>query len=189
MREVRSAVPNRHIRARLWRSPFGILKRIAARAPPEPCVDTSSRLIDDEKTSSVLVCLVEDDLLAQDLLRGALEKEGYEVAVASTGGEAIALLDRVRKKLGALITDVELLPGTLTGWDVGRHARELFPKLPVIYITGACGRDWRSKGVPTSVLLEKPFASAKFLTAVSRLLAAGSPDKTGARYNNTLQGL
>jgi CheY-like chemotaxis protein len=179
MREVRSAVPNRHIRARLWRSPFGILKRIAARAPPEPCVDTSSRLIDDEKTSSVLVCLVEDDLLAQNLLRGALEKEGYEVVVANTGGEAIALLDRVRKKLGALITDVELLPGTLTGWDVGRHARDTFPKLPVIYITGACGRDWRSKGVPRSVLLEKPFASAKFLTAVSRLVAAGSPRQSG----------
>jgi CheY-like chemotaxis protein len=182
-------VPNKYIRARLWRLPTGVPGRIAARAPPEPNVDTSSRLTDDEKTPPVLVCLVEDDLLAQNLLRGALQKEGYEVTVASTGGEAIALLDRVRKKLGALITDIELLPGTLTGWDVGRHARDLFPKLPVIYITGACGSDWRSKGVPSSVLLEKPFTSAKFLTAMSRLVAVSSPGKAGARYNNTLQTL
>jgi len=63
----------------------------------------------------------------------------------------------------------------MTGWDIARHARQLNPELPVIYVTGASAHEWGAMGVPNSVLLSKPFAPAQLLTAVSQLLNTGSP--------------
>jgi DNA-binding response OmpR family regulator len=85
------------------------------------------------------------------------------------------MLDAAGADYRALITDVHLTPGKLTGWDVAKRARELTPELPVVYMTGAAGHEWTSMGVPNSILLTKPFAPAQVLTAVSGLLnQAGS---------------
>jgi len=53
--------------------------------------------------------------------------------------------------------------------------READPTFPVIYMTGATADQWASQGVPGSILLEKPFAPAQLITAISRLLNVGSP--------------
>ena len=54
-------------------------------------------------------------------------------------------------------------------------AREIDPAFPIVYMTGAAADDWPSKGVPNSILLNKPFAPAQLVTAVSQLLNAGTP--------------
>ncbi len=122
--------------------------------------------------TTVLVLIVEDDFLIRQMLQDALEDGGYEVATASDGEEAVAMLEAEASDARVLLTDVNLSPGKLTGWDVAKRARELKPDVPVVYITGASGHEWASKGVPNSVLLEKPFASAQAVTAVSQLLNA-----------------
>jgi DNA-binding response OmpR family regulator len=43
------------------------------------------------------------------------------------------------------------------GWEIAERARALNSKLPVVYMTGASGGDWKSKGVSNSILLAKPF--------------------------------
>jgi len=45
----------------------------------------------------------------------------------------------------------------------------------VIYLTGASAVHWASRGVPHSILLHKPFASAQLIAAVAELLNA-SPE-------------
>jgi CheY-like chemotaxis protein len=72
----------------------------------------------------------------------------------------------------ALVTDINLSPGKLTGWQVARRARALNRVLPVVYMTGGAANDWPSEGVPNSVLIVKPFAPAQVVTAVSQLLTA-----------------
>lgn len=129
--------------------------------------------------TTVRVFVVEDDFIIQETLQVALQNGGYEVATASSGEEAVAMLEAEAPNIRVLITDVNLSPGKLTGWDVAKRARELKPDVPVVYITGASGHEWASKGVPNSVLLEKPFASAQAVTAVSQLLnVAGSSAHT-----------
>ncbi len=123
---------------------------------------------------SVLILIVEDNALIQDVVQDALTEGGYDVVLASGGDEAMAKLDEIGTDIRALITDVDLPPGKLTGWDVARHAREITPELPIIYMTGASGGEWSSKGVPKSLLLGKPFAPAQIVSAVSQLLNAGS---------------
>jgi CheY-like chemotaxis protein len=72
------------------------------------------------------------------------------------------------------VTDINL-PGKTDGWEIARLAREIVATLPVVYMTGAAGDEWASKGVPESILLTKPFAPAQLVTAVSQLLNAGGP--------------
>ncbi|MCW6512022.1 response regulator transcription factor [Lichenifustis flavocetrariae] len=110
-------------------------------------------------TVSILVFVVEDQEHIQHLLQEGLTDGGFSVSMASTGEEAIAMLDAEGASFSALITDINL-PGQLTGWDVAKHARELSETLPVIYMTGASAHEWASKGVPNSQLMPKPFAVA-----------------------------
>ncbi|WOH53784.1 response regulator [Bradyrhizobium sp. sBnM-33] len=74
----------------------------------------------------------------------------------------------------ALVTDVNL-KGRLSGWEVARQIREKDPSFPVVYMTGADGNEWASRGVPNSILLQKPFAPAQLVTAVSNLLNRSTP--------------
>jgi len=69
----------------------------------------------------------------------------------------------------ALVTDV-VLKGRLNGWEVAAQPREVDPRLPVVYMSGAHADEWASKGVHNSIMLTKPFAPAQLVTAVSQLL-------------------
>ena len=115
-----------------------------------------------------LLFLVEDEELVLITVETALQDAGYAVRAAREGEEAMALLEAEGADFSALITDVNL--GDVNGWEVARRARELQPKLPVVYVTGDSAHEWASQGVPHSVLVEKPFAPAQIVTAVSNLL-------------------
>jgi len=84
------------------------------------------------------------------------------------------MLDAPDAAFRALLTDINLDPGKLTGWDVARHARHINPELPIVYMTGAGGHAWSSEGAPNSILLTKPFAEAQVVTAISHLLNTGT---------------
>ena len=120
------------------------------------------------------VLVVEDDPLVLGTVEDALAEGGFEVATAVSGEEAIALFKSKTPPFCALVTDIHLL-AKIDGWEIARVAREIDPVFPIVYMTGAAGDEWPSKGVPNSILLKKPFAPAQLLTAVSHLLNAGTP--------------
>ena len=123
-----------------------------------------------------VILVVEDSVLLQELLEWSLVEGGYAVKQAYSGEEAIKILDANDTQYKALIIDVNL--GSLvTGWDVARRARELFPELPVIYATSIAIDEWSSKGVPSSVLLTKPFPPEQIVTALSQLLDSASTNR------------
>ena len=95
----------------------------------------------------------------------------------SSGEEAVTLLNGDKGRYVALVTDINL-SGELEGWDVAKRAREIELLFPVVYMTGASADDWGSKGVPNSILLNKPFAPAQLVTAISNLLNASSATPT-----------
>jgi CheY-like chemotaxis protein len=126
----------------------------------------------------VQVLVVEDDELIRAWLQGALEEGGYAPWPLASGEEALARLEADGQAISALVTDVDLGPGRMSGWDLARRAREITPAMPVIYSTGGNAEEWPSRGVPNSVLLQKPFAEAQLTTAVSQLLNAAVPPPT-----------
>lgn len=60
----------------------------------------------------------------------------------------------------------------MDGWEVARHARELTPNFPVVYMSGDSAHEHTVQGVPESVMIQKPFAPAQLVTAMSMLLNA-----------------
>jgi DNA-binding response OmpR family regulator len=124
---------------------------------------------------AVLILLVDDDPQIQELLQVALEDDGFAVALASTSEKAIAMLDDDHASYRALITDVNLAAGNISGWDIARHARELSADMPIIYMTGASAHEWPTLGVPNSILIQKPFAVGQVTTALATLLNTGGP--------------
>ncbi|QQO21002.1 response regulator [Bradyrhizobium diazoefficiens] len=119
--------------------------------------------------SSLLILVVEDDGLVKDIVREALSEGGFESEVVASGEQALAVLQGEHPDYRAVVTDINL-QGELTGWDVARRARELNPEIPVVYMSGAAADQWTSHGVPNSLLLQKPFAPAQVVTAISQLL-------------------
>lgn len=120
------------------------------------------------------ILVVEDEHLLVGPIEDTLSSAGFEMDFVASGEEALVLLKGQNTAYRALVTDVNL-GGKLTGWDVARTARHLDPSFPVIYMTGANGADWAAEGVPQSILLEKPFAPAQLVTAISQLLNKDTP--------------
>ena len=122
----------------------------------------------------VQVLVVEDDELIQALIEDALLEGGFQPAIATSGEEALTLLTGMKGKYRALITDINL-KGNTDGWEVARRAREIDPEFPIVYSSGRSADEWPSKGVPHSIMLEKPFAPAQLVTAIAQLLNSAGP--------------
>jgi CheY-like chemotaxis protein len=118
-----------------------------------------------------VVLLVEDEPLVLLVAQDALEAGGYTVLPVQLASEALDVLDTRITELSGLVTDIRL-PGAPDGWEIARHARELRSDLPIVYTTADSAADWSAKGVPNSVVVQKPYAGAQLLTAISTLMTA-----------------
>jgi len=121
-----------------------------------------------------VILVIEDEYALQGIVEDALSEGGFATDILSSGEEALTLFKGGLKNYKALVTDINL-KGRLNGWDVARRIREIEPACPVVYTTGAAGDEWASQGVPNSILLEKPFAPAQLVTAVSQLINSVPP--------------
>lgn len=121
--------------------------------------------------SALRLLVVEDEEAVRTLLEQALREGGFKVELASNGADALALLEDREADLRGLITDINL-GAEPDGWEIARRAREIFPNLPVVYMSGSASQEWTSKGVPQSVFVAKPFATAQVITGIAGLLNA-----------------
>jgi CheY-like chemotaxis protein len=93
----------------------------------------------------LVIMVVEDDEPVQSIVEEALVDGGFEPAIAASGEEAVTLLKGYKGKYRALVVDVNLR-GRMDGWEVAKHAREIDPEFPVIYMTGQSADQWPSHG-------------------------------------------
>ena len=128
----------------------------------------------------LLILVVEDDQLVQGVVEDCLSDGGFEAVIASSGENAVELLDAAEGKYRALVTDINFSSRKINGWDVARRAREIDPNFPVVYMSGKDADEWAVKGVPNSIMLAKPFAPAQLVTAISQLLNASPPTASTA---------
>jgi DNA-binding response OmpR family regulator len=120
------------------------------------------------------ILVIEDEYPIQGFVEDALTDGGFASDIVSSGEEALTLFKGRLKNYKAVVTDINL-KGGLTGWQVARQIREIDPACPVVYMTGAAADEWTSQGVPNSILLQKPFAPAQLVTAISQLINSLPP--------------
>ena len=124
-----------------------------------------------------IILLVEDEPLVLLVAQDALEAGGFTVIPVQIASEALSVLDSKSAELSGLVTDIRL-PGGPDGWEIARHARELRADLPVVYTTADSAVEWPVQGVPNSVVVQKPYAGAQLITAISTLMTASDTNRT-----------
>lgn len=139
------------------------------------------------------ILVVDDDEFVQLAVQAIFGSSGFEIVIASSGEQAVEMLNAADGKYRALVTDINLGRDKMEGWELANHAREISPGLPVVYISARAPGDWTSKGVPNSIMLSKPIAPAKLVTAVSQLLRLRtmtvSSDASGAEIDQRSQSI
>jgi CheY-like chemotaxis protein len=116
-----------------------------------------------------LILIVEDEYFLQADVVNVLANGGFETDAVYSGEEALALFASGTRPYKVLITDVRT-GGEMTGWELARRIREKDGAFPVIYLTASAVEEWDSQGVPNSILMPKPFASAQLIKTLSTLL-------------------
>lgn len=120
------------------------------------------------------ILVVDDDPDARDFLTTVLQDNGYDVATANDGMEAISMIERSAPALVAL----DITMPEKSGVAVYRKLKE-DPKLknmPVIIVTGVSDEfekfiSTRRQVPPPEGYISKPVDHEQFLTMVGKLLA------------------
>lgn len=83
------------------------------------------------EAKSVILC-VDDEAIPLTLRKSVLEKSGFAVIPASSGAEALAIIET--QPVDLVLTDL-LMPG-LSGTDLARQIKQRRPELPVVLYSG-----------------------------------------------------
>ncbi len=112
----------------------------------------------------IRILVVEDEFLIAEWVAEALGEQGFEVETASNAVDALCHL--VSSAIDVLFTDINL-PGTMDGTALARCARELLPRLPVIYASARVAALAPDVCVPGGIFLPKPYRAE----ALGRVIA------------------
>jgi two-component system, OmpR family, response regulator MprA len=116
----------------------------------------------------VRILVVDDEGAVRQAVQRALTFEGYEVAVAKEGAEALELL--ALQPVDAVVLDV-LMP-KIDGFEVCRRLRAAGDSTPVLMLTARGHVDDRVNGLDAGAddYLSKPFALQELLARLRALL-------------------
>jgi two-component system response regulator MprA len=119
--------------------------------------------------------VVDDDPRITELLRRILAYEGYSVAIAASGDEA---LKRTLERPPDLIVLDILLPG-INGLEVARRLRAAGDNVPILMLTARDSVADRVEGFEMGAddYLIKPFAPEELLVRVKALLRRNQEDR------------
>ncbi len=117
-----------------------------------PAIAQVEREAAPQRAGTVLV--VEDSPEVAEVATAYFQQLGYMVKQVANAHEAVELLGN-DPKIDLVFSDI-LMPGGMTGLELGHAVRQLYPEMPVLLTTGysSSAQDAVSQGF---VVLQKPF--------------------------------
>jgi signal transduction histidine kinase/CheY-like chemotaxis protein len=112
------------------------------------------------------ILVVEDDDVVRTSIAETLQALGHYVTQAADGVAALAQLECEQPDL--MITDY-LMPG-ITGAELMRKARQVFPDMPMIIATGYADMRAIEDSIGSDILLRKPFQLADLESSIAQAL-------------------
>ncbi len=117
--------------------------------------------------SSSILFIEDDQLCCLDTCE-FLREHGYLITEAHNAAVAFDLIDG-HAPMEALVTDIDLGPGT-DGFEVARHARSVYPRLPVVFVSGTAAARHLAEGVDGSEFVSKPFQPQQLMEALDHVM-------------------
>ena len=114
------------------------------------------------------ILLAEDDETMRRFLKRALEKAGHDVRAFGDGTAALGAMTSARFDL--LLADI-VMPG-IDGIELARRAKERWPDMPILFITGfaAVALRARSQFDSDTKIMSKPFHLRDLVDEVEKVL-------------------
>jgi PAS domain S-box-containing protein len=124
---------------------------------------------------SETVLLVEDEEAVRVFAANVLRRQGYQVLEAHNGRHAIELLQGTDAHVRLLLTDV-VMP-EMGGPELVARLRDLYPTLPVLYMSGYAERAVVHNGLVKSkqAFLQKPFTPIVLARRIREILDKSKP--------------
>jgi len=146
----------------------------AIATPTSPIAPTASTLPAAHNTKTLLV--VEDSDTERRLLTLTLERQGYHVAQAADGLEALSVL-RQRSDIDLVISDIEM--PRMTGLEF-LNARRQHPnaaQIPVILLTSCSGNQYKQVALSLGAAdyMLKPHVTPELVASIERLTGDRAP--------------
>jgi CheY-like chemotaxis protein len=116
------------------------------------------------------ILIVDDDQAIRDLVADALQDEGYLVATAANGAEAIEAVEENRPAL--VLLDMRM--PVLDGWGFAEVMRERGVELPIVVMTAAENAQHWCDEIGGEGCLPKPFDLDQLFSTVARLTRANA---------------
>jgi two-component system, cell cycle sensor histidine kinase and response regulator CckA len=119
------------------------------------------------------VLLVEDEATVRAAVRRMLDRSGYTVLEAATGGEALRIFETSAERIDVLLTDV-VMPGQ-GGRALAEQLTARRPQLRVLFMSGYTDDDILQRGLlqPDAAFLEKPVTPDGLARALRQVLDRG----------------
>ena len=133
----------------------------------------TSALSSEDVARPECILIVDDEPAVRQLIAGILAKAGHRVVAASSGPEAIRLLET--EDVALVLSDINM-PGSISGLELidALHARQ--PSLPIVLVTGSVDETSLQGALDRGAagFITKPFKAVelnrKVETAISRRL-------------------
>ena len=119
-----------------------------------------------------VVLVVEDDERVRRLSIRRLKELGYTALEAADGPSALKVLER-EQHIDLLFTDL-VMPGGISGYELGEKVRELYPGMAILLTSGYTEdfvrHETRDNG--HTAILRKPYRTAELAKLVKKVLAS-----------------
>jgi CheY-like chemotaxis protein len=123
------------------------------------------------------IVVADDDPAILEMVSDALSFEGYPIATATNGQEALAVIERIRASdpecPPLMLLDMRM--PQMNGWDVAAALRDRAIDLPIVVMTAAVDAARWAAEVHAAGVLPKPFDLDHLLAEVQRVLAGRWP--------------
>jgi chemosensory pili system protein ChpA (sensor histidine kinase/response regulator) len=141
--------------------------------PQHPAIPAEPALVVDQKSGNPLVMVVDDSLTVRKITSRMLAREGFEVATAKDGVDALQQLQDI--KPDCILLDVEM--PRMDGFEFARNVRadENTKSIPIIMITSRTADKHRNHALEIGVneYMGKPYQEDQLLEAIRRYTSTG----------------
>lgn len=122
-----------------------------------------------ETASTIL--LVEDESALRALVKGILERNGFQVLEAESGKASLAIWQEHKDRIGLLLTDM-IMPEGMQGTELAEQLQTEKPSLRVVFTSGYTTEVLGDGFVERDTVrfLQKPFMPAKLVETVRECL-------------------
>jgi two-component system, cell cycle sensor histidine kinase and response regulator CckA len=145
----------------------------------DPGPETGERKVPRQLRGSGTVLVAEDEAPVREFTCRVLTMYGFQCVEASTGGEALAVMQERGDTIDAVVTDV-VMPG-LGGGALASRLAELWPSRPVLFTSAYTVEEVVRRGLiqADAPFLRKPFTPQELVQALQNLspslMAPGDP--------------